>query len=75
MVARWKYLNRGTGFYEPRAYGTLTIPATARRIIAVGAYDSLVDSYADFPEGQQDAAISETGSGGTWSEHSCSCTW
>ena len=41
-------LNRGTGFYEPRAYGTLTIPATARRIIAVGAYDSLVDSYADF---------------------------
>ena len=44
-------LNRGTGFYEPRAYGTLTIPATARRVIAVGAYDSLVDSYADFPEG------------------------
>ena len=41
-------LNRGTGFYEPRAYGTLTIPATARRIIAVGAYDSLIDSYADF---------------------------
>ena len=41
-------LNRGTGFYEPRAYGTLTIPATARRIITVGAYDSLVDSYADF---------------------------
>ena len=29
-------LNRGTGFYEPRAYGTLTIPATARRVIAVG---------------------------------------
>ena len=26
----------------------MTIPATARRIIAVGAYDSLVDSYADF---------------------------
>ena len=41
-------LNRGTGFYEPRAYGTLTIPATAQRVIAVGAYDSLVDSYADF---------------------------
>ena len=41
-------LNRGTGFYEPRAYGTLTIPATARRVITVGAYDSLVDSYADF---------------------------
>ena len=41
-------LNRGTGFYEPRAYGTLTIPATARRVSAVGAYDSLVDSYADF---------------------------
>ena len=26
----------------------MTIPATARRVIAVGAYDSLVDSYADF---------------------------
>lgn len=33
MAARWKYLNRGTGFYEPRAYGTLTIPATARRVM------------------------------------------
>ena len=26
----------------------MTIPATARRVITVGAYDSLVDSYADF---------------------------
>ena len=68
-------LNRGTGFYEPRAYGTLTIPATARRIIAVGAYDSLVDSYADFSgRGSRMTAISETGSGGTGSKHSCSRT-
>ena len=26
----------------------MTIPATARRVITVGAYDLLVDSYADF---------------------------
>ena len=54
-------LNRGTGFYEPRAYGTLTIPATARRVIAVGAYDSLVDSYADFSgRGSRMTALPET---------------
>ena len=41
-------LNRGTGFYEPRAYGTLTIPSTSSRIITAGAYDSLIDAYADF---------------------------
>lgn len=41
-------LNHGTGFYEPRAYGTLTIPSTSSRIITVGAYDSLIDAYADF---------------------------
>ena len=41
-------LNRGTGFYTPRAYGTLTIPSTSSRIITVGAYDSLINAYADF---------------------------
>ena len=43
-----KTLNPGTGFYLPRAQGTLTIPATARRLISVGAYDSRLLSYAGF---------------------------
>ena len=41
-------LNRGTGFYFPRAVGTLTIPSTAEKIISVGAYDSRLNAYADF---------------------------
>ena len=32
----------------PRAQGTLTIPATARRVISVGAYDARLNAYADF---------------------------
>ena len=43
-----KTLNPGTGFYLPRVQGTLTIPATARRLISVGAYDSRLLSYAAF---------------------------
>ena len=35
-----KTLNPGTAFYLPRPQGTLTIPATARRVISVGAYDA-----------------------------------
>lgn len=45
-------LNRGTGFYSPRAVGTLTIPSTAGKVISVGAYDSRQNAYADFPEGE-----------------------
>lgn len=41
-------LNPDTGFYLPRADGTLTIPSTARRVITVGAYDSRLNAYADF---------------------------
>ena len=41
-------LNRGTGFYSPRAVGTLTIPSTAGKVISVGAYDSRQNAYADF---------------------------
>ena len=41
-------LNRGTGFYFPRAEGTLTIPSTAGKVISVGAYDSRQNAYADF---------------------------
>ena len=43
-----KTLNPGTGFYLPRVQGTLTIPATARRLISVGAYDSRLLSYVAF---------------------------
>ena len=43
-----KTLNPGTAFYFPRAQGTLTIPATARRVISVGAYDARLNAYADF---------------------------
>ncbi len=41
-------LNPNTGFFFPRAAGTLTIPSTARNVISVGAYDSRLNSYADF---------------------------
>ncbi len=41
-------LNQGTRFLYPTPDATLTIPSTARKIIAVGAYDSRNLSYADF---------------------------
>lgn len=41
-------LNRGTRFYEPSVENTLTIPATARNVVAVGAYDSRSLTYAPF---------------------------
>ncbi len=50
-------LNRGTGFYSPRAVGTLTIPATAGRVISVGAYDSRRMPMQIFPEGEAVPAI------------------
>ena len=40
--------NVGTGFFRPTVFGTITNPATASRVITVGAYNSLFDSYADF---------------------------
>ena len=43
-----KTLNPGTAFYRPRPQGTLTIPATARRVVSVGAYDARLNAYADF---------------------------
>lgn len=39
---------QGTGFYRPTPEMTLTIPSTAAKVITVGAYDSVYDSYADF---------------------------
>lgn len=37
-----------TRFFFPTPEVTLTIPATAAKVITVGAYDSAYDSYADF---------------------------
>ena len=41
-------LNVGTAFLYPESSATLTIPSTASRVITVGAYDALNDTYADF---------------------------
>ncbi|MDD3206677.1 MAG: S8 family serine peptidase [Lachnospiraceae bacterium] len=41
-------LNSSTRFYRPTAEVTLTIPSTAQKVITVGAYNSIYDSYADF---------------------------
>lgn len=41
-------LNGGTRFYVPTPEMTFTIPSTSRKVITVGAYDSVYDSYADF---------------------------
>lgn len=41
-------LNPGTGFYYPKAEETLTVPSTAEKVITVGAYDSRLNSPADF---------------------------
>lgn len=43
-----KLLNVGTRFYRPVPDRTLTIPSTARNVIAVGAYDSRSQTYASF---------------------------
>lgn len=41
-------LNSGTRFYSPTPEVTFTIPSTALKVITVGAYNSIYDSYADF---------------------------
>lgn len=41
-------LNEDTHFYTPTPERTLTIPAAAAGVISVGAYDSRLQSYADF---------------------------
>lgn len=41
-------LNAATRFYQPTPERTLTIPSTARNVIAVGAYNSRMLSYAPF---------------------------
>lgn len=41
-------LNADTRFFTPVPDKTLTIPATASKVITVGAYDAAYESYADF---------------------------
>ena len=41
-------LSEGTRFLLPSPEKTITIPATARKCISVGAYNSYLDSYAEF---------------------------
>lgn len=41
-------LNSGTRFFVPTPEVTFTIPSTAGKVITVGAYNSVYDSYADF---------------------------
>ena len=41
-------LNPNTRFFGPTVNTTLTIPSTAQKIIAVGAYDSRLMTYAAF---------------------------
>lgn len=37
-----------TGFYRSSPQVTLTVPSTATKVITVGAYDPVYDTYADF---------------------------
>lgn len=58
--------NSGTGFYYPTPDVTLTIPATARKVITVGAYNSYYNAYADFSGrgyalGRREAGVVEEG--------------
>jgi len=41
-------ISAGTGFLTPTADNTITVPATAAKVISVGAYDAVYDSYAAF---------------------------
>ncbi|MCL2397541.1 MAG: S8 family serine peptidase [Defluviitaleaceae bacterium] len=41
-------VTKGTAFVRPNPNATITMPATARDVVAVGAYDAARDSYAEF---------------------------
>lgn len=41
-------LNSGTRFFSPTPEVTFTIPSTSRKVVTVGAYHGVYDSYADF---------------------------
>lgn len=40
--------NSGTAFFRATPELTMTIPATSTRVISIGAYNDMLDSYADF---------------------------
>lgn len=54
-------LNIGTAFLNPTSTTTLTIPATAGRVVSVGAYDALTFTYADFSGRGPTAGFEGTG--------------
>ncbi len=54
-------LNIGTAFLNPTSTTTLTIPATAGRVISVGAYDARTFTYADFSGRGPTAGFEGTG--------------
>lgn len=54
-------LNIGTSFLSPTSITTLTIPATAGRVVSVGAYDALTFTYADFSGRGPTAGFEGTG--------------
>lgn len=41
-------IGESTGFYRATPQVTLTIPSTTAKVITVGAYDQVYDTYADF---------------------------
>ena len=41
-------IGESTGFYRATPQVTLTIPSTVAKVITVGAYDQVYDTYADF---------------------------
>lgn len=41
-------VNKGTNFFRPTAAVTMTVPATAQKVITVGAYNPQYQEYADF---------------------------
>lgn len=41
-------VTRDTSFRTPNIYTTLTLPSTSKRVITVGAYNSRINSVADF---------------------------
>ena len=41
-------IGESTGFYRATPQVTLTIPSTSAKVITVGAYDPVYDTYADF---------------------------
>ena len=44
----WNGRGDSTGFYSSTPQVTLTVPSTAAKVITVGAYDPVYDTYADF---------------------------